>query len=303
MRVAVTGSHGLIGSWLTARLRSDGHSIVALVRGTPGVGEVRWDPQERTLLDRALTGIDAMVHLAGAGVGDHRWSERYKQEILTSRVKGTALVSEAIAALPQPPTVMLSASAVGYYGIRGDEVLTEDSGPGAGFLAGVCRQWEAATVSAQSAGIRVIHLRTGVVLSAAGGALKKQLPLFRAGLGARLGDGRHYLSWITRRDAIAAMSFLLQSDIAGAINVSSLQPVLNADFTKALGRAVRRPAVLAVPATALRTVVGREMTAEFFLASQRCLPQRLSTSGFVFADSALSDALTTALEDRTLVPA
>jgi hypothetical protein len=244
-----------------------------------------------------------MVHLAGAGVGDHRWSERYKQEILTSRVKGTALVSEAIAALPQPPTVMLSASAVGYYGIRGDEVLTEDSGPGAGFLAGVCRQWEAATVSAQSAGIRVIHLRTGVVLSAAGGALKKQLPLFRAGLGARLGDGRHYLSWITRRDAIAAMSFLLQSDIAGAINVSSLQPVLNADFTKALGRAVRRPAVLAVPATALRTVVGREMTAEFFLASQRCLPQRLSTSGFVFADSALSDALTTALEDRTLVPA
>jgi hypothetical protein len=276
---------------------------VPLVRGTPAAGEIRWDPQKGTLSEIALVGIDAVVHLAGAGVGDHRWSEHYKQEILTSRVKGTVLLSQSIAALPTPPAVMLSASAVGYYGIRGDEVLTEDSEPGAGFLAEVCAQWEAATLSAESAGIRVIHLRTGIVLSAAGGALKKQLPLFRAGLGARLGDGRHYLSWITRRDAISAMSFLLRSDIAGAINISSPHPSLNADFTKALGRAVRRPAVLAVPASALRMVVGREMTAEFFLASQRCLPQRLSTSGFDFADSALPEALATALEDRALVPA
>jgi hypothetical protein len=302
MRVAITGSHGLIGSALTARLRADGHRVLPLVRGTPADGEIRWDPQEKIFADQALVGIDAVVHLAGAGVGDHRWSERHKQEILASRVKATALLSGAIAALPEPPAVMLSASAVGYYGIRGDEVLTEDSEPGSGFLAGVCKQWEAATVSAESAGVRVIHLRTGVVLSAAGGALKKQLPLFRAGLGARLGGGRHYLSWITRRDAISAMSFLLQSDFAGAVNISSPQPTLNADFTKALGRAVRRPTVLAVPESALRMVVGREMTAEFFLGSQRCLPQRLNTLGFTFADSALPEALATALADRALVP-
>ena len=168
-----------------------------------------WNPEEGTIDATTLHGVDAVVHLAGAGVGDHRWSASYKRTILSSRVDGTTTLAAALAQLPQPPAVMVSASAVGYYGSRGDEILTEDSGPGTGFLADVCRQWESATTTAASAGIRVVTLRTGVVLSAAGGALKKQLPPFRLGLGARLGRGNQQFSWITRRDAVAAISFLL----------------------------------------------------------------------------------------------
>ena len=299
MRIAVTGSRGLIGSMLNPHLRAEGHDVVPIVRGRAEPGAITWDPEAGIIDQEALHGVDAVVHLAGAGVGDHRWSASYKRTILSSRVSGTTTLSEALSRLPQPPAVMVSASAVGIYGSRGDEILTEDSGSGAGFLADVCRQWESATTPAASAGIRVVILRTGVVLSAAGGALKKQLLPFRLGLGARLGRGNQQFSWITRRDVVAAISFLTQHDaLSGAFNLTSPQPVSNAEFTRELGRALRRPAKLFVPEAALRMAVGDEMTAEFLLASQRAMPERLLAAGFRFADAALPGALVTALHDR-----
>jgi uncharacterized protein len=299
VRIAITGSRGLIGSMLVPHLRAEGHEVVPIVRGRAELDAITWDPEEGIIDADALHGVDAVVHLAGAGVGDHRWSASYKGRILSSRVSGTTILSEALSRLPQPPAVMVSASAVGFYGSRGDEILTESSGPGAGFLADVCRQWESATTPAASAGIRVVILRTGVVLSAAGGALKKQLPPFRLGLGARLGGGTQQFSWITRRDAVAAVSFLTQHDaLSGAFNLTSPQPVSNAEFTRELGRALGRPAKLFVPETALRIVVGDEMTAEFLLASQRAVPERLLAANFRFADAVLPEALATALHDR-----
>jgi uncharacterized protein len=273
--------------------------VIRIVRERAEPDEIQWAPKEGTIDTAALRGVDGVVHLAGAGVGDHRWTASYKKTILSSRVSGTTTLAEAIAHLPQPPAVMVSASAVGYYGSRGDEILTEDSGPGVGFLADVCTQWESATAAAVTAGIRTVSIRTGVVLSAAGGALKKQLPPFRVGLGARLGSGEHQFSWITRRDAVAGISFLLQNDApSGPFNLTAPQPVPNAEFTHELGRALRRPAKLFVPEAALRIVVGDEMTSEFLLTSQRAMPERLLAAGFEFADAALPGALVTALSDR-----
>src|SRR5581483_2234764 len=213
--------------------------------------------------------------------------------------RGTAVVAAAMAAMPEPPRLLLSGSAVGYYGLRGAETLTESSGAGTGFLADVCAQWEGATAAAETAGVRVRHLRSGVVLSAAGGALKKQLLPFRLGLGARLGRGEHWLSWITRRDLVSALVFLLERDEGtGPVNVTSPEPVTNAVFTRALGTALHRPAGLVVPTLAMRIAVGPEMTAEFLLASQRALPQRLVDAGFSFTDTSLSDALEVDLHDQ-----
>jgi hypothetical protein len=303
MKVAVSGSHGLIGSALSVRLRSLGHDVISLVRGRAGAGEVQWDPERGGIDADGLHGVDTVVHLAGAGVGDHRWSDAYKAQILQSRARGTAVVTAALAALPEPPRLLLSGSAVGYYGVRGDETLTESSGAGSGFLADVCQQWEAATAAADAAGIRVQHLRSGVVLSAAGGALKQQLLPFRLGVGARLGRGDHWLSWITRRDLVSALVFLLErEDGSGPVNVTSPHPVTNSDFTRALGAALHRPAKLVVPRFAMRVAVGPEMTAEFLLASQRALPQHLLDAGFSFTDPSLATALDVALHDRDLVP-
>jgi uncharacterized protein (TIGR01777 family) len=269
------------------------------VRGKAAADEVLWDPRKGTIETDRLQGIDAAVHLAGAGVGDRRWSPGYKQEILSSRVGGTTTLAEALTRLRVLPSVMVSASAVGYYGMRGDEVLTEEAGNGTGFLADVCAQWESATLTAASAGIRVVMLRTGVVLSGAGGALKKQLPLFRLGLGARLGSGCQQLSWITRRDVTAAIAFLLEdSALSGPFNLTAPQPVSNAAFTKALGRALHRPAKLIVPEQLIRVALGAEMASEVLLASQRAVPQRLLGAGFAFSDPDLADALVTALDDR-----
>jgi uncharacterized protein (TIGR01777 family) len=299
MKVAITGSRGLIGSSLVPHLRAGGHQVVRIVREKASDDEILWNPQERSIDTGLLEGVEAVVHLAGAGVGDRRWSESYKQTILSSRVDGTTTLAQAVSRLARPPAVMVSASAVGYYGSRGDEILTEKSESGRGFLADVCRQWEAATSAASAAGIRVVHLRTGVVLSAAGGALKKQLLPFRLGLGARLGRGKQQLSWITRRDAVAGISFLLQDDQAsGPFNLTSPDPVSNSTFTRALARAVKRPALLAVPAAVLRLVVGEEMTSEFLVASQRVLPERLLAAGFTFADATVPEALAMALQDR-----
>jgi len=298
VKIAITGSSGLIGSALLFSLRLEGHEVVRVVRGDAGPKDVLWNPAAGTIDVSGLQGTDAVIHLAGAGVGDRRWTAGYKHTILSSRVEGTATLAKALSQLPVPPSVMVSASAVGYYGLRGEEVLTEDSGPGSGFLADVCAQWESATSPATAAGIRVITLRTGVVLSAAGGALKKQLLPFRLGLGARLGRGDQQFSWITRRDAVAAISLLVGSGLSGPFNLTAPDPVTNAAFTKALGRALHRPAGLVVPEALLRVALGGEMATEVLLASQRALPERLLAAGFSFADAALPEALETALHDR-----
>ncbi len=299
MRIAVTGSGGLIGSSLVPYLRAEGHEVIPIVRGAATGDEISWDPEKGTIDFDKLQGMDGVVHLAGAGVGNRRWSPGYKQSILSSRVDGTTTLAEAVANLPHPPSVMVSASAVGYYGSRGDEVLTEDAGNGSGFLADVCAQWEAATVPATSAGIRVVTMRTGVVLSGAGGALKKQLPPFKLGLGARLGRGSQQLSWITRRDVVTAVSLLLRdTTLTGPFNLTAPNPVSNARFTKELGRALHRPARLVIPEKVIRVALGDEMAAEFLLASQRAVPRRLLAAGFSFADPTLPEALVTALRDR-----
>ena len=292
MRVVVTGSSGLIGSALVRSLVADGHEVVRLVRREPrAADERRWDPSgelDPTVMDAA----DAVVHLAGAGIGDHRWTDDYKQTVLRSRVDGTTTIATSIARATDPPKVLLSGSAVGYYGETGDEAADESAPSGTGFLADVVRQWEAATAPADAAGVRVVHARSGVVLSADGGALGKVLPLFKLGLGGRLGSGRQWMSWIAIADHITALRFLLdRADLSGPVNVTSPEPVRNRDYTKALGRAVHRPALAVVPPAALRVALG-EFADEGVLVSQRVIPARLEDAGFVFTyadiDSALS---------------
>lgn len=292
MRVVVTGASGLIGAALVRSLTADGHEVVRLVRREPrAADERRWEPGtdlDPTLMDDA----DAVVHLAGAGIGDHRWTDDYKQTVLRSRVDGTTTIATAIARASDPPKVLLSASAVGFYGDTGEEAVDETAASGAGFLADVVRQWEAATAAAEAAGIRVVHARSGVVLSADGGALGKVLPLFKLGLGGRLGSGRQWMSWIAIADHITAMRFLLErADISGPVNLTAPEPVRNRDYTKAIGRAVNRPALAIVPAAALRIALG-EFADEGVLVSQRVLPARLEDAGFVFTYADIDAALT-----------
>jgi hypothetical protein len=291
MKVLVSGSSGLIGTALRARLATAGHEVVRLVRSAPGPGEVRWDLQARTIDRSALEGIDAVVHLAGAGIGDKRWSEAYKREILDSRVVGTTLLAEALAGMERRPAVLLSGSAIGVYGSRGDEELDEASAPGTGFLADVCTAWEAATAPAEAAGIRVVHLRTGIVLSPAGGALKKQLPLFRFGLGGRFGSGRQWQSWISLDDEIGAIEHLLAAPVSGAVNLTAPAPVTNREFTQTLARVLKRPAFLPVPAFAPKLLLGAELVQNLLLDGQRVLPRRLLDDGYAFAHADLETAL------------
>lgn len=283
MRVLVSGSTGLIGSQLVRVLRADGVRVQRLVRRpVQRDDEVGWDPAAKCGPDpNVIRGVDAVVHLSGAGLGDRRWTRRYKAEIRASRVDSTRILAETLAALDPLPRVFLVASAVGYYGPHtGDREIDETAPPGADFLAQVCLEWEAAAEPARAAGIRTVHLRSGVVLSTRGGALARILPFFRLGLGARLGDGRQWLSWIARPDHVAAIRFLLESDISGAVNLTAPTPVTNAEYTAAIARALRRPAVLAVPAPVLRCLLGE--TAELALASQRVVPRRLLDAGFEF---------------------
>lgn len=300
MRVVLTGSSGLIGRALAEALERRGDEVVRLVRREPRhPGEHRWDPRGGALDAEALLGADAVVHLAGAGIGDRRWTAARKAEIRDSRLLGTALLAQAIAASPRPCPVWVSGSAIGIYGDRGEEELDEDSATGTGFLAELCRQWEAATAPAAAAGTRVVRLRTGVVLSARGGALGRQLPLFRLGLGGRLGDGRQWLSWITLQDEVGAVLHALEHhEVAGPVNATAPGPVTNDAFTRALAAAVHRPAVLAVPRPALAVALGRELTAEALLASQRVRPGRLLDSGFRFAHPDIDAGLRAALDDQ-----
>ncbi len=290
MRIAVTGSHGLIGSALVLALREVGHDVVQLVRSDPtGPDEVRWDPAAGTIDRAGLAGVEAAVHLAGAGVGDHRWSEDYKREIKDSRVLGTRTLVDALTSLDPLPRVLVSGSAIGYYGERGDEVLTEDSGPGEGFLVDVVEAWEAEADPARSAGIRVVHPRTGLVMARSGGAFAQLRLLARFGLAGPLGNGRQWWSWITLPDQVAALIHLLESsELAGPVNLTAPEPERNAEVIRAIARAFHRPALLPAPAFALKLVLG-EFAGEV-LGSQHVVPDRLVGDGFAFQHSTLAAA-------------
>jgi uncharacterized protein (TIGR01777 family) len=295
MKVLVSGSHGLVGSALAESLQADGHTVVRLVRSrSAGADEVSWDPEGGSIDSAALerAAVDAVVHLAGENIAAGRWTPEQKARLRDSRVKGTRTVAEAIAALERPPRVLVAASAIGYYGDRGDEVLTEDSRPGTGFLAEVSRQWEAAATPAAEAGIRVVNARIGVVLSTKGGALPKLLTPFRLGVGGPFGSGKQWMSWISLDDVIAALRHALDSAaLHGPVNLTAPAPIRNRDLARALGKALSRPAFLPTPAFALRMIMGSEMADALLLASQRVEPRRLTKTGFKFTHPELDEAL------------
>ena len=298
MKVAVTGASGLIGRALTASLRDNGDQVITLVRRTPtSAAEIAWDPltPQGSLAPGALDGTDAVVHLAGAGIADHRWTDSYKEEIRSSRVHGTRALTEFLAAMDQPPAVLLSGSAVGWYGDTGSREVDESAPAGAGFLAGVVRDWEAAADPARQAGIRVATLRTGIVLSRHGGVLARLLLPFRLGLGARLGTGTQYMSWVTLADWIRAARFLLDGqDVSGPVNLTSPNPATNAAFTAALAGALHRPALLSIPSPVLSVALG-EVTSDL-MTSARVLPRVLHQAGFQFSQADLAAALAAELQ-------
>jgi uncharacterized protein len=291
MRIVITGSSGLIGTALRERLSRSGHEIVRMVRRSAGAGEIEWDPEAGRLDASALEGCNAVVHLAGAGIGDKRWTDAYKKEIRESRVRSTCLLSEAIAACDAGPAVLLSASGVGIYGARGDEEIDEASTLGDDFLAQVCRDWEAGTGMAAAAGTRVALLRTGIVLSPAGGALKKQLPLFKLGLGGKFGDGTQWQSWISIDDHVSAIEHLLTSEVSGPVNLTAPHPVTSAEFAKVLAGVLRRPSFLPVPSFGPKLLLGSELTESLLLTGQKVRPGVLTGDGFVFSHPDLDTAL------------
>jgi uncharacterized protein (TIGR01777 family) len=288
MKILMTGSTGLLGRALTSALAGSGNQV-APVRRQPGAapGEVLWDGFDSQL----RAGADAVIHLAGENLTTGRWHAAKKQRIVASRVQGTTLLVQTILQNPPLPRVLLSASAIGIYGNRGDEILTEDSPPGSGFAADLCRRWEQATAPAAAAGIRVVSLRIGIVLSKSGGALAKMLLPFRLGLGGTLGNGSQFVSWITLDDAIAAMIHLLdRSQLSGPVNIVGLNSATNRQLTKALGKALHRPTIFPVPAALARIAFG-EMADELLFASMRVVPQRLQNDGFRFQHPDVDEAL------------
>jgi uncharacterized protein (TIGR01777 family) len=295
-RVAVTGSSGLIGGALSAFLEQRGDEVVRLVRRTPrDASEVQWDPSSRELDPAALRGVHAVVHLAGAGVGDHRWTPAYQQEILASRVDGTTAVAGALAQLGGDVR-LVSGSAVGYYGDRGDELLTENSAGGTGFLSEVVRAWEAAAEPARAAGISVAHPRTGIVLAASGGAMARMLPLARLGINGPLGSGKQWWPWISLRDTVGGLAFLVDHpDLTGPVNLVGPSPDRQLDLARELGRQIHRPALLPAPAFGIKLVLGG--FSDEVLTSKRAMPARLAEAGFVHLDATLASALRTVLAD------
>ena len=288
MRIVVSGASGLIGSALVPRLNAHGHDVVRLVRRNAKTGESTWDPARGVIDANVIEGADAVIHLSGAGIGDKRWSNSYKREILDSRVKSTKLLASVIAGAAKRPSVFLSGSAIGFYGARGDELLHETAAGGTGFLADVCKQWEDATVGAD---VRTVLLRTGIVLSPKGGALKKQLPLFRAGLGGKFGRGSQWQSWISIDDEVAAIEHLLTANVQGPVNLTAPAPVTNAQFAAIMGKVLRRPALLPVPAFGPKLLLGGELADALLFTGQRVIPAALSASGFEFAHPTLEIAL------------
>ncbi|AXG77465.1 TIGR01777 family oxidoreductase [Streptomyces paludis] len=291
MRIAVTGSTGLIGTALVRSLRADGHEVVRLVRHPAReADEMTWDPERQSIDARALNGCDAVVHLAGAGIAGRRWSDAYKKRIRDSRLLGTATIADAIASLDTPPRVFVSGSAIGFYGYQGDRELDEGAPPGDGFLPSLCVEWEEAALAAEEAGVRTVLARTGLVVSAAGGAWGKLFPLFRAGLGGRLGDGHQYWSFISLHDEVAALRHLIDTDtLEGPVNLTAPHPVTNREVTTAMSQVLHRPALFPVPAPALRLVLG-DLAADI-TGSQRVLPKRLLDSGFTFAFPTVAEAV------------
>ena len=293
MNLLVSGSTGLIGSRLIFLLGSEGHHITRLVRSTPrpGEAEIHWDPRVNSIDTADLENLDGVVHLAGANIASSRWTEARKAEIRDSRIKGTRLLCETLGQLSRPPRVLVCASAVGYYGDCGDEVLREGHEPGQGFLAEVCQAWEEATVPALEKNIRVVHLRFGLILSPAGGALARMLLAFRLGLGGKIGHGRQYISWIALDDAVGAIRHALMVDaLQGPVNAVAPNPVTNARFTRILGRVLGRPSHLRLPALVARLALG-EMADALLLASTRVEPARLLGTGYEFLHPELEGAL------------
>lgn len=293
MKILVSGSHGLVGKALTRSLKNDGHEVVPLVRRERAFGalEIEWHPNQGRIDAEQLEGLDAVVHLAGESIAAGRWNEARKRAILESRTKGTSLLSEALARLARPPSVLLSASAIGYYGNRGDELLTEESAPGDDFLAQVCVQWEALTKPAVEKGIRTVHARFGIILDTHGGALSKMLTPFRLGLGGRVGDGKQWMSWIALEDVIGAIRFMLaDNSIHGPVNIVAPNPVTNTEFIQTLGRALSRPTIFPMPAFGARLAFG-EMGDALLLSSQRVAPSVLEDKGFLFSWPTLEPAL------------
>ena len=297
--ILVSGASGLIGTALVSHLRDRSHRVLRLVRReVTGADEIRWDPGAGELPAGAVDGIDAVVNLSGAGVGDRRWTEARKEVILQSRLSTTGLLASAIAASPDPPRVFLSSSAIGIYGQdRGDELLDEESSTGADFLARVSSEWEAVAGRTESPRTRVVLLRTGLVLSKEGGLLGPLLPLFKLGLGGKIGSGRQWMSWISIDDEVAAIDHLINSSLSGPVNLVAPHPVTNATFTKELAEAVRRPAVLTIPRAAMIVRFGGEMAEGFALANQRASSGRLAEDGFSFAHPDLPAALEHVLGD------
>ena len=291
MKIVISGASGLIGTQLVAKLSSSGHEVIRLVRRSPKAGEIQWNPKSGTLDAAALEGADAVIHLSGAGIGDKRWTAGYRREILDSRTDTTALLAKTIASLSRKPSVFLSGSAIGIYGARNDEQLTEVSTHGTGFLAEVCEQWEAAAKPAVEAGVRTVYLRTGIVLSPKGGALKKLLPLFKLGVGGKFGNGKQWQSWISIDDEIGAIEYLLTANVSGAVNLTAPNPVTNAEFTKVLASVLKRPAIVPVPTFAPKILLGGELADALLFTGQRVIPAALNASGYTFKHTTLESAL------------
>lgn len=292
--IAIVGASGTIGRALEEFLVQKGDSVKRLVRRDElDNSEIFWDPNNKNLDPNRLIGIDAVVNLAGVGIGDKRWSQKRMEQILSSRVEGTKLISKTIAKLKSEngPNVLINASAIGYYGNTGSIPVTEETEQGEGFLAHVCSKWENSTLEAEKAGIRVVHARTGVVLSSSGGLLKKLLPIFKLGLGGQIGSGKQIMSWISLRDETAAINWMIEKEMEGAVNLVSPEPLSNFEFTKTLGTILKRPTIFKVPASALNLRYGRQLVEELMLSSQFVLPEKLMDTNFSFSDSSLKEAL------------
>jgi uncharacterized protein (TIGR01777 family) len=296
MNVLVSGAKGLIGSALIPELEAGGHGVDRLTRSPRSGEDIRWDP-DAGMIEGDLAGYDAVVHLAGESIAEGRWTSERKRRILESRQKGTRLLAEKIAGLAEPPSVMVSASAIGYYGDRGNELLTEESEPGTMFLSEVCEEWEAGAGPAREAGIRVVHPRFGIVLSTKGGALGTTLPIFRLGGGGRIGSGRQYWSWVSLDDVVGSIVHAIETDaLSGPVNVVAPDPPTNAEYTRVLGRVLGRPTFFAVPAPAARIALGG-MADDLLLASARVEPAQLQETGYEYRYPELEGALRHLLEE------
>ncbi len=298
MRVAVTGASGMIGTAVSEALVQRGDEPIPVTRRPTSGPHVDWDPRAETIDVEALRGIDAVIHLAGEGIAEKRWTDDHKAELLESRVRGTSTIARALADLGDSgPRILVSASAIGYYGDRGDAALDESSSPGDDFLADLCQRWEQAADRARDAGVRVAHPRIGIVQSTKGGALGTQLPLFRLGLGGPIGPGTQWVSWIHIDDAVAALLHLVDNDISGPANLTAPNPATNANHARALGRALHRPAILRPPKLALHLKLGKELTQALLLNSARVLPRVLERGGFTFTYPELDAALQDLVDD------